>query len=565
MTFKKVYLDPENKTFAEVMSNDKSYAVPAFQRDYSWEEEQLDELWQDIQHIQERETQHFMGYLVLQSADDKFFQIIDGQQRITTITLIIIAILARFNVSIEGDIEAEDNKRRKEETHKRYLGVFDVVTLATSPKLSLNRNNNDHFREIVDRPYGIPRARGIIATNRKLNKAFEFFCKKLSSCSSKALAELIEVLGDGLLFTTITVSDDLDAFLVFETLNARGIHLSAPDLLKNYLLSTLNPGEKSHAVEDFERLWSGTLEQLGETNFTAFLRSYEGMFSKLRHKKELYRYLKDCIRSETQVMPYVKSLKEHSSVYAALQNPDDSFWKEYGEGKYLECIEDLRALRLFNIKTPLSLLMAAYWKYDAGHFNALVRLLAVVSVRYNVICQKSANEQEALYNTIANSVTSEGGLSFADLKKQLTNSVYPSDDEFLNAFARKTLPARKTPKKIIYLLKAISKHAGEGNLPVDDFTLEHVLPYNPTDEWQEYFGIDTYSEAIDRLANFALLPARKNRRAGQGDFAEKKAVLRESGLEINRQIVAYKDWNIDSINKHQKWLARQAKAVWKIN
>ena len=517
MTFKKVYLDPENKTFAEVMSNGKSYAVPAFQRDYSWEEEQLDELWQDIQHIQERETQHFMGYLVLQSVDDKSFQIIDGQQRITTITLIIIAILARFNALIEGDIEARDNKKRKEETHKRYLGVFHVVTLATAPKLSLNRNNKDHFREIVDLPYGIPRARGIIATNRRLNKAFEFFCKKLSSYSSKALAELIEVLGDGLLFTTITVSDDLDAFLVFETLNARGIHLSAPDLLKNYLLSTLNPGEKSQAIEDFERLWSGTIEQLGETNFTAFLRSYEGMSSKLRHKKELYRYLKDFIKSSTQVMPYVRSLKEHSSVYAALQNPDDSFWKEYGNGKYLECTEDLRVLKLFNIKTPLSLLMAAYGKYDAKHFNAVVRLLAVVSVRYNVICQKSANEQEALYNAIANSVTNESDFLFADLKKQLTNSVYPSDDEFFSAFARKTLPARKSPKKIIYLLNAISKHSDEGSLPLDNFTLEHVLPYNPTDEWQEYFGIDTYNEAIDRLANFALLPAGKNRHAGRND------------------------------------------------
>ena len=565
MAFKKVYLDPENKTFAEVMSNGKSYAVPAFQRDYSWEEEQLDELWQDIQHMQQRKTQHFMGYLVLQSADDKSFQIIDGQQRITTIALIIIAVLARFNELIERNIDAEDNKKRKEETHKRYLGVFNVVTLTTSAKLSLNRNNNNHFRDIVDLPYGIPRARGIIATNRKLNKTFEFFYKKLAPYSSKTLAQLIEVLGDGLLFTTITVSDDLDAFMVFETLNARGIHLSAPDLLKNYLLSTLNPGEKSHAIEDFESLWIRTLEQLGETNFTAFLRSYEGMFAKLRHKKELYRYLKDCINSDTQVMPYIKSLKEYSSVYAALQNPDDSFWKEYGNGKYLECTEDLRVLKLFNIKTPLSLLMAAYRKYDVRHFNALVKLLAVVSVRYNVICQKSANEQEALYNITANAVMSEGGLLFADLKKQLANSVYPSDDEFFSAFAKKTLPARKSPKKIIYLLKAISKHSGAGSLPLDNFTLEHVLPYKPTDKWQEYFGIDTYHEAIDRLGNFALLPARQNRHAGRDDFAEKKAILQESGLTINRQIAAYGDWNIDSINKHQKWLARQAKTVWKIN
>ena len=562
--FKKIYLNPENKTFAEVMSNGKSYAVPAFQRDYTWEEEQLDELWQDICHVKESKNQHFMGYLVLQTADSKFFQIIDGQQRITTVTLIIVAALARFNELIAQGSEAGDNEKRREETHKRYLGVFDVVTLGTTPKLTLNRNNKDHFSDIIDMPYGVPRLRGIIATNRKLNKAFEFFKSRLSSYSGKALAEFIEVLSDGLLFTTITVRDDLDAFLVFETLNARGIHLSAPDLLKNYLLSTLKPGEKSNAIEDFESKWSHILEQLGETNFTAFLRSYEGMFSKLRHKKELYRYLKEKIKSAEQVMPYIRALKQNSSVYAALQNPDDSFWKQYGDGRYVECTEDLRVLRLFNIKTPLSLLMAAYQKYDAGDFNRLVKWLAVISVRYNVICQKSAKEQETLYNRMANSLMNEEFLS-ADLKTQLTNSVYPQDKEFVSAFSVKALPSRQSSKKIIYLLTAIARHSDGGNLPLDNLSVEHVLPYKPTDEWQQYFGIDTYHEAIDRLANFALLPAPKNRAIDRVSFNEKKRLLENSGLKINRQIAAYEDWNMEAINTHQKWLANQAKTVWKIN
>lgn len=562
--FKKIYLDPENKTFAEVMSNGKSYAVPAFQRDYTWEEEQLDELWRDMQYMQAHKAQHFMGYLVLQSVDNKFFQIIDGQQRITTVTLIIIAALARFNELIAKGIEAGDNQKRREEAHKRYLGVFDMVMLTTSPKLSLNRNNKRHFREIVDLPYGIPRERNVIATNRKLNKAFEFFRKNLSAYSGKELAEFIEVLGDGLLFTTITVKDDLNAFLVFETLNARGIHLSAPDLLKNYLLSTLKPGERSNVVEEFEGKWSHILEQLGETNFTAFLRSYEGMFSKLRHKKELYRYLKEKIKSAEQVMPYIKALKENSSVYAALQNPDDSFWRQYDDGRYVECIEDLRVLRLFNIKTPLSLLMAAYQKYDAGNFNKVVKWLAVISVRYNVICQKSAKEQETLYNKMANSLMNEE-FSSDDLKTQLTNSVYPPDKEFLSAFSVKSMPSRQSSKKIIYLLTAIAKHSDGGNLPLDNLSVEHVLPYNPTDEWQEYFGIDTYHEAIDRLANFALLPASQNRDMDRAGFNEKRQVLENSGLKINSQIATYEDWNMDAINKHQKWLANQAKAVWKIN
>ena len=565
MTFKKIYLDPENKSFAELMSNGKSYKVPAFQRDYTWEEAQLDELWQDICHIKKTENQHFMGYLVLQSADNKSFQIIDGQQRITTVTLIIVATLARFSELIAQDVEAGDNEKRREEAHKRYLGVFDVVTLATTPKLTLNRNNKEHFSDIIDLPYGVPRARGIIATNRKLNKAFEFFYSRLSSCAGKELAEFIEALGDGLLFTTITVSDDLDAFLVFETLNARGIHLSAPDLLKNYLLSTLKPAKRSNVVEEFEGMWSRTLEQLGETNFTAFLRSYAGMFSKLRHKKELYRYLKEKIKSPEQVMPYIKALKENSSVYAALQNPDDSFWKQYGDGRYVECIEDLRVLRLFNIKTPLSLLMAAYQKYNARDFNKVVKWLAVISVRYNVICQKSPNEQERKYNLIANSVMQEDGLLFADLKKQLTNAVYPPDKEFVSAFSFKTLPGRQSSKKIVYLLTAIARHGDEGNLPLDNLTVEHVLPYNPTDEWQQYFGRDTYHEATDRLANFALLPAKKNRDVDRASFNEKRQVLENSVLEINSQIATHEKWDMDAINKHQKWLANQAKTVWKIS
>ena len=562
--FTKIHLEPENKTFAEVMANEKSYEVPPFQRDYTWETEQLEELWQDIQHMQKYKNQHFMGYLVLKSKDNKFFQIIDGQQRITTITLLIIAILAKFNELIKQGIEPDENEKRKDVIHKRYLGVFNVVTLGTSSKLSLNLNNREHFSDIIDLPYGEPRKRGITATNRKLNKTFTFFSNKLSSHNSKALAELIEALGDGLLFTTITVSDDLNAFLVFETLNARGIHLSAPDLLKNHLLSTLNPGKNDSSIEDFETLWNRILEQLGETNFTAFLRSYEGMFSRLRHKKDLYRYLKmERIKSPGEVMPYIKDLHEHASVYASLQNPDDAFWKDYGDGQYLKCVEDLKVLKLFNIKTPLSLLMAAYKQFEPDDFNKLVKWLVAISVRYNVICQKPAKDQESTYNNLSMDIMNKKS-SINNLKTEL-KTLYPPDDEFATNFARKSMPARQSGKKIIYLLKAISKQLNNVESPPENLTLEHVLPYNPADQWQEYFGRETWSEATDRLGNLALLPASQNRDTDQKKFEDKKKVLQESHIPINKNIASFPDWNIDTLNDHQKWLAIQAKTVWRID
>ena len=109
--FRKLYLEPENRMFSELMGNGKSYSIPRFQRDYSWDQDELSELWHDIENMMETETQHFMGYLVLQTSDGKSFQIIDGQQRLTTISLIIVAALNLFKTMIDKGIDAESGYR----------------------------------------------------------------------------------------------------------------------------------------------------------------------------------------------------------------------------------------------------------------------------------------------------------------------------------------------------------------------------------------------------------------------------------------------------------------------
>ena len=564
MSFTKLYLDPENKTFADIMSNGKSYRVPNFQRDYSWENEHLDELWQDIEHMRRSESQHFMGYLVLQSQDNKQFEIIDGQQRITTITLMIIAALSRFNDLIEQNNEDVESRQRKEFYHKTYLGVFNAVTLGTSLTLELNRGNKKHFKDIIEFPYGVPKKRGLTETNRLLNRTLEFFQEKLKNYPSQELAKLIDAVGDGLLFTTITVNDDLNAYLVFETLNARGVHLSASDLLKNYLLSTLlGDREDSTADSDtFEEKWNQSVEQLGETNFTAFLRSYEGMHSKLKPKKELYRFLKgERIKTREQVMPYVQDLYKFAPIYAALQNPDDAFWKDYGGGQYLECLDDLRTLKLFQIKTPLSILMASYDKLAPGDFIQTVKWVTVLSIRYNVICGKLANEQEPVYNQLAMKMIKENGPK-QDVKTGL-KQIYPGDEEFVSAFSQKSMPSKRSSRKITYLLQEIEKHLSGGSEISTGLTLEHILPFHPDTAWQDYFGVSTYNDAVDRLGNMALLPQVQN--LGQESFDEKKDALNTTGYKINKKIASYDKWNIDSINGYQKWLANQAKTVWRID
>ncbi len=168
--FEKIYLDPENRCFAEMMSNNRRYVVPPFQRDYSWEDEQWAELWEDIEQMRQSQTQHFMGYLVLQTEDGKSFQIIDGQQRITTVSIVILAVLKTLQSLVDDQIDKEANRQRIEEYKRTYIGVFDSITLTTSPKLVLNRHNNQHFRAMAEK-LEVPTRRRLTKTNRAFSKS----------------------------------------------------------------------------------------------------------------------------------------------------------------------------------------------------------------------------------------------------------------------------------------------------------------------------------------------------------------------------------------------------------
>ncbi len=564
---KKINLTPENKTFLDIMGNAKSYTIPQFQRDYSWENEQLSELWQDIEQMLDNKIQHFMGYLVFKTNDNAPHEVIDGQQRLTTINLYILAALACFQEKIDKDDETKENKQRIDFYRNTYIGFLDTITLKTKLKLTLNRNNRDHFQAIIG-DMGVPRRRNVTATNRKLNRGFEFFKKKLDelNLSSEELAKQIESVANGLTFITISVADDLNAYLVFETLNARGMQLSAPDLLKNYLLSTVAQDDayNNDHFDDFENRWVETLKQLGESNFTDFLRSHVGISRNLPYKKELYQDLKGAIETSTQVFDYLIGIENNAPVYAALRNEQDNFWNDYGKGNYGKTQLYIRTLKHFNIKTPMSLLMSAFnaYKDSPQNFVEILQWVTAISIRYNVIGGKVASEQESVYNKLANDLYKQPDLKPEDIKYRF-KSVYPNDTEFENAFRNKQMPSRQTNKKIVFLLSQIESHLNKEIQPSSDMTLEHILPQKPKDEWQESFGRDTYDDAIDRLGNLTILTDKDN--MGQQPFERKCEVFKESKLALNRKIAEYRTWDMDTLDDYQGWLAKHAASIWKIN
>ena len=143
----------ENNSLRKLLGNGLFYKIPRFQRDYSWTLEQWENLWTDILNTikdpSQEDDSHYMGYLVLQSTDDKTFEVIDGQQRLTTLTLIILAVIKNLQRLIDEKNEPEQNIQRINQIRQTYIGYLDPVSLVSKSKLTLNHNNNDYFQHYI--------------------------------------------------------------------------------------------------------------------------------------------------------------------------------------------------------------------------------------------------------------------------------------------------------------------------------------------------------------------------------------------------------------------------------
>ena len=559
----------ENNTFRKLIGNGLTYRIPRFQRDYSWTNEEWEDLWMDLLGTlkAEGEAAHYMGYLVLQSADDKTFDVIDGQQRLTTISIIVLAVLKSIQRLIDAGNDAEANKRRKEQIQQTYVGYLDPVTLVARPKLSLNRNNNNYFQTYLV-PLGHLPQRGFRASEHQLRKAFEWFDKRVADYLKAStgdegmrLAKLVEDISDRLFFTVITVTDELNAYKVFETLNARGVRLSATDLLKNYLFSVLDRGgETDHELRNLEDRWEAIVGRLQSENFPDFLRVHWNSRRPFARQADLFKTIRAQVVTPEVVFLLLREMEEDLDTYLALSSPEPSDWSQ--EDKKLASF-----LKTFRVRQPFPLLLAAKRMFDAPDFTGLLRATVVISMRFNVIGSYSTAEQERKYNEVAERIAKKD-LTTLGSALQAMRSIYPDDTAFRAAFAEKTIRTTdsRNNRVVRFILCALEKHLSgqDYSFTSDAFNIEHVLPQNAPDGWGG-FGNDDAEALVYRLGNMTLLEAGANRDLGTVAYDQKRANYEQSSFAITKKLANDNvEWTPERIAAQQNWMAMQATSIWRI-
>jgi hypothetical protein len=315
-------------------------------------------------------------------------------------------------------------------------------------------------------------------------------------------------------------------------------------------------------MEILKEKWKNIIDTVGLKSFPVFLRYYLNSKQKLVRKENLFKNLKNTVSSAKDVFELLDRLQEKADLYNAIKNPYDEFWNENKNKDEIK--KSLEELKIFGVSQPIPLFFAVYDKLP-GIFPRVLKISAVISFRYNVIARRNPNEMERVYNSVSQKIFNEDIYSLKEIIKEL-KFLYIDDNDFKNIFSTKEISTGGKNKRLVkYILTEIENHISSSDNDFNDanFTIEHVLPENYSEEWNDLFEGNA-DKFVHRLGNYTLLEDKKNRRAADKSYQEKKEIYKESRYKLTKEYINFDEWNISSLNSYQNRLAKIATGIWKI-
>lgn len=559
------FLDTNTITLGELLGNGKHYLVPPFQRDYSWDEEQWEDLYDDIKNLESHEYPHYMGTIVLQSIEGKTFKIVDGQQRITTLTIFIISLIKTIQDLVDKQEDVQQNEERIEILSRTYLGDKNPASLMRTSKLILNENNNQFFSRYIIQMETLKTTRGLNSSDKLLYSALKYFHEKLKNdfkdkTGFEIASYLTDTVADKLKFIQIKVENELNAYTLFETLNARGIELTSTDLLKNYIFSQV---KTKTDLELIQKDWNKISSSVGIKDFPTYLRYFINSKNKIIRKDNLFKFVKREVNDSLSAFKLVQDLSELTAFYNALKVPNDDYWGDFG--KYKELSKYLKALNLFRTKQQIPLLMAGINNFTENDFVELVKICMIISLRYNIISKYNPNEIEKVYNECSMKITNKH-IKTPKEAFEILREVYIEDEVFRNNFSTAIIDTGRNKNLVRYILFEIDNQLTSSKKDYEDSnaTIEHILPENPSEIWDESFSLEDMDKYVYRLGNYILLESTLNKKIGNKSFEEKKSEYKKSNFKITSELV-FENWTKEEIKKLQQKYAKIASSIWRIN
>ncbi|GAA7374711.1 DUF262 domain-containing protein [Helicobacter pylori] len=525
------------------------FSIPVYQRNYTWEEENCEKLLQDIISISQNKKTHFMGSItyILHLIDDEKslrklqeFVIIDGQQRITTLMLLLKAIETKIpNEGIKKEIDNLLNitgQRLRLKPIKSDKEAFDLVM-----------QNRSHEIQGVSH----------------IRNNYKFFTKELEVYLSKGV-RIEEIYGAFLRLKIVAIGLELgedDPQVVFESINATGVQLKGLDFIRNYLMMGENSDKQNHLYNTY---WVPLEDWLGEKDLNDFIKIYLRIYFEDRLKegeREVYDALKAHHRDNfpNDIQALMSDMREYGRIYQIFLDRDHYFLHR-GDPQQLANlrlrIKDLTKIK-FGVAKPFILRCARDFeegKLDYENFCEILQILTSYFVRRSVCRDPTATLNKVLYSLYKQLENVSADALKRYLGKSVGEAAFPNDDRIKAAFAVCNAAANQVRK---FILLEIEKLSNAEPPKEEDLEVEHFYPQTPTQEWRDMVG-DYFTFEQDCLDNFGNLTlSGQNQRLGNKSYEAKIALMEEySSLHLNDYFINNThSWGIEEVRNRSEYLA----------
>ncbi|ODS32539.1 MAG: hypothetical protein SCARUB_02339 [Candidatus Scalindua rubra] len=544
--YKGNYMQAKETKLQEIIEGTKQYVIPLFQRSYSWGKKEWDILWNDLVELSEMENPrtHFIGSIVnmptisVPEGVSKYL-LIDGQQRLTTIFIILALLRDISKQNGETEFAEEINNTLIVNPYKKDLDFF---------KLLPTQVDRVNFQELVKGKLN--------DDNCQLSKAYKFFERKLKRkpINNEILKKVITTY---LSIVSIVLDADDNPYLVFESLNAKGRPLTQADLIRNYFFMRIHTDEQNRVYNDH---WRPMENKLGE-RLTEYIRHYLMREGSVINQNDVYYTLKGNVGADNSI-DYLSRLSCFSEYYQKLVFPVHESNEKIQ--KYL------KRLNRIEVTTAYPLLINLYHKYDQGLIsdNEFVEILKTIEnyLIRRFVCGIPTNQLNKIFPSVIPSLVNKHSDDILNgVKSILQSKGYPKNPEFRQRITESKLYGsgdRAIKTKLI--LESIEGYFGhKEQVPFEDLTIEHIMPQTLSEWWQNYLGEDwelVYELYLHNIGNLTLTAY--NTELSNDNFSTKRKYYCDSHIELNKYFANVESWGKNAIEKRATYISEIILKIW---
>jgi hypothetical protein len=545
---------------------DARFEVPEYQRGYKWNKKNFQDLWADLQRIGERVDKHFIGNIILLSeGDSNELQIVDGQQRMVTISLLIMAIRDHPNrAETHSKIIEEILESHRAGNTRRRVTLYDDDADAAFEKI-WNQNTSD--------------------IGGQVGEAYSFFAEKLKGYSTKKLSKILNKTVQDLKVVRTEAEEPSLAYMIFQSQNERGVEVDPEVLIKARVFGEADraddPAEGRQIKEKWKRVYDMLESNLSKPRFKERLVVRRPITQMLINSdtptpmeidaSALYRVFDESLQDSPSTLDFVEKFHSQTKDYLKISSSD------YDVGAPTLSSEERRQLQYFNSASSHAetLTIAILNNTEKGEAGEAIHLASVLGMRLRLAGYRSSYRKKAVHS--AASMINQGE-DIREVIRQILNERGPEDGEIIENIRSNSLPIRGQWRfRTLLTLVSIEEHRrGPLRVELDNLHIEHIAPRNSFSnnsrsgrdykKWRRSLDKQEFDEegGKDKIGNLTLLDATDHARIPEDSFTSKRNVYRNSDIRMTEDVADIDVWDMDMINKRSRDIATELARIWSI-